>query len=185
MNRAWMRFWPGLLAMVVLQTGFAQQTLTWPDVRAKFEASNPTLRAAQLAVDEARAQEISAFLRPNPSFTVSVDQIDPFTTNPYQPFVNALPFGSVSYLHERQHKRELRLESAKEGTGITASQSSDAARTLLFNLRMAFVQTLQQKAVLTLARENLTYYDRLLDVSKPATGTLFFAPSSTFLDNLT
>jgi putative iron-dependent peroxidase len=27
-------------------------------------------------------------------------------------------------------------------------------------------------------------YDRLLDFSKPVTGSLFFAPSSTFLDNI-
>ena len=144
----------------------AQNPLTWADVRARFESSNPTLRAAQLAVDEARAEEITAFLRPNPTLTASVDQIDPFTTGPLRPLSMALPFGSLGYLHERQHKRELRLESAKEGTGITGYQTSDAARTLLFNLRMAFVQTLQEKAVLQLARENLGYYDHLLDVNR-------------------
>jgi putative iron-dependent peroxidase len=28
-------------------------------------------------------------------------------------------------------------------------------------------------------------YDRLLDVSRPVTGSLFFVPSATFLDNVT
>jgi len=37
---------------------------------------------------------------------------------------------------------------------------------LLFTLRSAFVQTLQQKAVLELARENLSYYDQVLRVSR-------------------
>ena len=46
---------------------------------------------------------------------------------------------SASYLHERQHKRELRLESAKDNTLITASQQEDLVRTLEFTLRNAFV----------------------------------------------
>jgi cobalt-zinc-cadmium efflux system outer membrane protein len=36
----------------------------------------------------------------------------------------------------------------------------------LFNLRTAFVQTLQEKAVLDLARENLSYYDHVLGVNR-------------------
>jgi cobalt-zinc-cadmium efflux system outer membrane protein len=167
MDRAWKCLGCGLLLLVAwLQSADAQNALTWQDVRARFEASNPSLRAAQLAVDESRAQEITAFLRPNPNLTVSIDQINPFTTDPYRPFTFALPLGIVSYLHEREHKRELRRDSAKEGTGITTSQSTDMARMLIFNLRTAFIQTLQQKAVFALARENLTYYDHLLDVNR-------------------
>jgi cobalt-zinc-cadmium efflux system outer membrane protein len=68
-------------------------------------------------------------------------------------------------LHERQHKRELRLESAQKATAIATSDQSDLERTLLFTLRGAFVQTLQAKAVLNVAQENLKYYDRVLEVS--------------------
>jgi outer membrane protein, heavy metal efflux system len=39
-------------------------------------------------------------------------------------------------------------------------------RTLLFTLRSAFVSTLQAKAVLQLSTETLTYYDRVLAVSR-------------------
>ncbi len=67
---------------------------------------------------------------------------------------------------ERQHKRELRLESAQKATKIAVSSQADLERTLLFNLRMAFVQTLQEKAVLNLAKENLAYYDQVLAVSR-------------------
>jgi cobalt-zinc-cadmium efflux system outer membrane protein len=69
-------------------------------------------------------------------------------------------------LHERQRKRELRLESAQKATGIAVSGQADLERTLLFTLRMAFVQTLQQKAILGLAKENLAYYDHVLDVNR-------------------
>ena len=74
--------------------------------------------------------------------------------------------GSFSYLHERERKRELRLQSAKEGTQITASQHEDLERNLLFNLRSMFVQTLEAKAVLDLARADLDYYDKIIDISR-------------------
>jgi cobalt-zinc-cadmium efflux system outer membrane protein len=157
----------GIIAVLALsQTGFAQRALTWEEVRAQFESSNPSLKAAQIGVDESRAEEITADLRPNPSLTLSLDQVNPFTTNPYRPFSYALPFGSLSYLKERQHKRELRLESAQKATSIVVSQQSDLERNLIFNLRTAFVQTLQDKAVLGLARENLDYYDHILEVNR-------------------
>jgi outer membrane protein, heavy metal efflux system len=144
----------------------AQQTWTWQQLRARFEASNPTLLAGQLNIDESRAQEITAYLRPNPELTTTFDQIDPFSTNPYRPLQFALPLFSTSYLHERQHKRELRFESAEKGTAVAVSQQADLARTLIFALRNQFVQTLQQKAVLALTQENLAYYDRVLTLSR-------------------
>ena len=73
---------------------------------------------------------------------------------------------NFSYLHEREHKRELRLETAKEGTQIAGSQHEDLERNLIFNLRSVFVQTLQAKAVLELARADLEYYDKIIDISR-------------------
>ncbi len=148
---------------------FAQQSaqpLTWQQVREKFEQNNPTLRAGQLNIDESRAMEITAFLRPNPEFSATLDQLDPFSPSPYRPFQYTEPLFSFSYLHERQHKRELRLESAKKGTSIAISQQEDLERTMLFSLRSAFIQALQAKAVLAVARDNLTDYDKVLDVGR-------------------
>ena len=51
-------------------------------------------------------------------------------------------------------------------TDIAISSQTDLERTLLFNLRNAFVQTLQAKAVLALAKTNLSYWDRVLSVSR-------------------
>jgi cobalt-zinc-cadmium efflux system outer membrane protein len=58
------------------------------------------------------------------------------------------------------------LESAKKGTLIAESTHSDLDRTLLFVLRSAFVSTLQAKAVFQLAKDNLAYYDHVLDISR-------------------
>src|SRR5258708_4143872 len=149
------------------RSGWAQKALTWQEVRDKFESANPTLRAGQIGIDEDRAQEITAFLRPNPTFTLSTDgtQFSPYR-GVWKPFAGSQFSPNFSYLHERQHKRELRLESAQKGTGIAISGQADLDRTLLFSLRMAFIQTLQEKAVLDLAKENLSYYDHLLDVNR-------------------
>ncbi len=148
-------------------TAEAQQTLTWEQVRDRFERNNPTLLAGQINISESKAQEITAYLRPNPTFNATVDQIDPFSGGPpHGPFAFLLTVGTISYLHERQHKRELRLESARKATDIAVADQADLERTLLFTVRSAFVQTLQAKAVLNVARENLTYYDRVLGVSR-------------------
>ena len=155
-----------LVAALVPASAPAQQSLTWEQIREKFLAANPTLQAARIGIEESHAQETTAYLRPNPDFTATLDQLDPFTSDPYRPLANLLPGISFSYLHERMHKRELRLDSAKKGTAVAESQLADQRRNLLFNLRSAFVQTLQAKAVLALARENLDYYDKTLKVSR-------------------
>src|SRR5689334_5930182 len=162
-------FWcVGLLLAASLEpSGFAQRSFTWQEIRDKFEATNPTLRALEIGIDESKAQEITAYLRPNPDVAVATDgtQIAPYQ-GVWRPFAGTQVSTTGSYLHERRHKRELRLESAQKGTAVAISQMADQERTLLFNLRNAFVQALQQKAVLTLARDNLSYYDRLLGISR-------------------
>jgi cobalt-zinc-cadmium efflux system outer membrane protein len=146
---------------------WAQQILSWEQVRDRFHQNNPTLLADELSVNEAKAQEITAFLRPNPSLSVTVDgtQIAP-QNGVWKPFAGTYETPGVSYLHERRNKRELRLESAKKATLIAESSHSNLDRTLLFDLRSAFISTLQAKAVLQLARDNLAYYDRILGVSR-------------------
>lgn len=163
---AWRSGFGLLLAVLLPGSAFAQQSFTWQQLRARFEATNPTLKAGQLNITESKAQEITAYLRPNPDLTLTLDQINPFTVHPYRPFVYALPLVSGSYLHERRHKRELRLESAQKATGIAISEQADLERNLLFSLRNAFVQTLQAKAVVALSKENLDYYDRVLSISR-------------------
>ena len=145
----------------------AQQALTWDQVKAKFEAVNPVLRADQINVEEMKAEEITAFLRPNPQLAGATDGTQLARhAGVWQPVSGTQYQGSFSYLHERERKRELRLQSAKEGTQITASQHEDLERNLLFTLRSMFVQTLEAKAVLDLARADLDYYDKIIDISR-------------------
>jgi outer membrane protein, heavy metal efflux system len=141
--------------------------LTWEQIKDRFEMNNATLLAGKLNIDELKAQEITAHLRPNPDFTLSADgtQIAP-SRGVWTPFAGTFVSPGVSYLFERRNKRGLRFEAAKQGTAIGSAQQSDSERNLLFNLRTAFVGVLQAKAVLQLAQVNLEYYDKVLNVSR-------------------
>jgi len=145
----------------------AQKALTWEEVRARFEANNPTLHAGQIGIDESKANEITAYLRPNPGLTLAADgtQIAPHD-GVWKPVAGTFESVTVSYLHERQHKRELRRDSAQEATGIAVSGQSDLERNLIFALRGAFVGTLQAEAVLRVAQDNLKYWDQVLAISR-------------------
>jgi cobalt-zinc-cadmium efflux system outer membrane protein len=155
---------------VSAQTGAFSATpvsLTWEQVRSQFETNNPALRADTLGVDELKAAEVTAFLRPNPQFTINADgtQFAPHN-GAWQPVRGEQVQGMLSYLHERERKRNLRQQSAKEGTEIASAQHEDLKRNLEFNLRAAFVATLQAKATLLVAQDDLAYYDKLIAISR-------------------
>jgi cobalt-zinc-cadmium efflux system outer membrane protein len=166
------RFCSGfLLSAALAASSFAQKALTWQEVRDRFEKSNPTLRAGQVGIEESKASEITAYLRPNPQASLTLDQIGHTeqaagSTTQVNAFSASNLTTTVSYLHERRHKRELRLESAQKATGIAVSSQADLLRTLVANLRVAFVQALQEKAILALAKDNIAYYDHVLDVNR-------------------
>lgn len=145
----------------------AQTSYTWDQVKAKFETSSPALKADADSVDEARAEEITAHLRPNPQFSTTVDgtEIAP-NSGHWQPLQGTFVEPGISYLHERDHKRELRLLSAQQGTRIASDQHEDLKRTLEFTLRASFVQTLEAKTVVKLAQDDLAYYDKIIAISR-------------------
>ncbi len=147
--------------------GRGQQALSWDDIKTRFEAANPTLKADALNIDESKAQETTAFLRPNPEYSLASDgtQLVPYK-GVWQPLSSTQIQNTLSYLHERDKKRELRLEAAKDATRVTADQHEDLKRNLEFNLRLAFVNTLQAKAVFKLAQADLDYYDKIIDLSQ-------------------
>ena len=156
-----------LIALLLPAGAFAQTAFTWQQIVEKFEATNPTMKANQLNIDESRAAEITAYLRPNPDFGLAADGTQ-LTRHEgvYRPFAGTQISPSISYLHEREHKRELRRDQAKEATAIAESSYQDEARGLLFNLATAFVNVLQAKAFLENAKLNLTYWDHELEIDR-------------------
>jgi cobalt-zinc-cadmium efflux system outer membrane protein len=145
---------------------YAQQPYTWNEVRERFRQNNPNLLAGQLTIEENRANEITANLRPNPEFGFTADQFRVFKPNPLQPFQNAQLSPTLSQLFERRNKRQLRLASAELVTKASATDQLDLERNLTFNLRDSFNRVLLAKALLQLAKENLAYYDRVVQVNQ-------------------
>src|SRR5580658_9259174 len=125
-----------IIVSALLQNLCAQTSFTWQQIKDKFEAQNPTLKAAQLNIDESRAAEITAYLRPNPDFSLTADgfQISR-NMGVWRPFSGVVETPAISYLHEREHKRELRRDQAKESTAIAESTYLDQERSLVFNLQ--------------------------------------------------
>lgn len=155
-----------LLAPVVFAVAaYAQKPLTWQEVREQFRANNPSLQAGQTFIQENRANEVTAGLRPNPQLSIVEDQLHVLHPNPLQPFQNAQLTHSLTELWERQHKRQLRVASAELATAISTTDIQDLERNLIFNLRDAFIRVLQSKSILELATDNLRYYDKVIDVN--------------------
>jgi cobalt-zinc-cadmium efflux system outer membrane protein len=169
MRGAWRHGMRCAMAMVMVTAVVApvraQARLTWPEIVARFEAANPTVLAGRIGLDESRAAEITAFLRPNPQLSVTMDQL-PIVGEATYPLENLLTVASATYLHERRHKRELRRDSAQGATAVAESTQADLIRTLLFTVRGAFVQILQATAFQTFAQENLASYDQVLSLSQ-------------------
>ena len=69
--------WLCCTLVLLTSVGAVAQTpspMTWDQVRQRFEQNNPTLLAGQLNIDESKAEEITAYLRPNPGLSLTADQ---------------------------------------------------------------------------------------------------------------
>ena len=132
--------------MLIAQPLNAQTSFTGTQLKTKFEAANLTLQADRTNVQEMKLQEIAGDLRPNPQFTLSQDgtQIAPHN-GVWKPLSGTYVVPSLSYLHERDHKRELRLKSAQQGTQIATSQHSDLKRNLLLICGLFLCRRSRQK----------------------------------------
>lgn len=145
----------------------AATPLTYEQVVDRFRTNNPTVAADLVNIEESRANEITAGLRPNPNLAISNDQYNFLKFDPhYRPLQSVEGVFNLSYLIERRNKRGLRLESAQEGTRIAETTHKDLLRNLLFNLRGAFVNAMLAKSLLGLAKENLDYYDKEIKISR-------------------
>ena len=127
-----------------------QQSFTWEQIRDRFLSTNPTLQAQAQSIQSSRAGEISAGLRPNPTFQNDTTSA---TVGIYQEF-------------EIGGKRSARLQSARLGTSISQTDFADARRTLVLNLRQAFVAALQAKSDLGFAQSNLADYQKVVELNR-------------------
>ena len=138
----------------------------WEELRDRFKKNNPNLLAAEVFIRENKAIEITAGLRPNPVVNLSEDQFAFFNGSPYRPTGATQLTHTLSYLVERRNKRGLRVQSAQLQTEVSKTDVMDLERQLMFTLRDSYIRVLQSKAVLELALENITAYDKVIEVNR-------------------
>ncbi len=132
-------------------------------------AHNHSIMATRTLVLQNQAQEITANLRPNP--TLGAD-------SQFVPFFSPQDFSGdnlnqtqqfdlgIGYLFERGHKRQRRLQAARDQTAVTRAQVTDAERTLAFNVGQQFVSVLLAESTLQFALQDLKSFQQTVDVSK-------------------
>lgn len=131
-------------------------------------AHNHALKATQTQIQQNQAQEITAALRPNPNLTVDslFIPVEPqnFSTNIV---ANVTEFDAgVSYLFERGGKRHRRLDAARDATGQTRYQVTDAERTLRFNTAQQFVTAQLAESNLDFANQDLAGFQQTVDIGQ-------------------
>jgi len=126
-------------------------------------AKNPNLLAGQQHVTATKANELTAGLRQNPSFTVSGADISLPASNPANPYSYA---ANVTRLFERGQKRRWRLDIARGTTDVTESQYKDSERQTILQVKQAFTNMLAAEAALKIAQDNLDSYGKTVDLSR-------------------
>jgi outer membrane protein, heavy metal efflux system len=170
--RLWLTAEAILLFALGIQTAAAQQAP--PSVRIDLEqaiqmavAHNHSLKAARTQIQQSEAEEITAALRPNPVFTyddlyLPIFNPSQFTAN-YLDSTTEFDLG-ISYMIERGHKRQARIQAAKDQTSVTRSQVSDTERGLTFNVAQQFVGILLAKSTLQFANQDLASYQQTVNL---------------------
>jgi outer membrane protein, heavy metal efflux system len=132
-------------------------------------AHNHSLKASRTLILQNQAQEITANLRPNPTLGVDTQFIPFFSPQDFSGTnldqTQQFDIG-LSYLFERGHKRQHRLQAARDQTAVTRAQITDAERTLAFNVGQQFVSVLLAESTLQFALEDLKDFQQTVDISQ-------------------
>jgi outer membrane protein, heavy metal efflux system len=127
-------------------------------------AYNQSLRANRLNIDQSKANEVTAGLKPNPSMSLGADAIPIFAPQTIR-FNTQIYSIDLSYTVEKGGKREKRVVVAKDNTLIAAQNVTDNERTLKFMVVQAFINVLLAKSVLVLAKDDLANFSQEVDLN--------------------
>ncbi len=130
---------------------------------------NQSLRAQRLAIDQARANEITAALKPNPVFANNNEDFPIFSPSDLtweNVRTNQEFTFSVNYTLERGGKRLKRVQVAQDTTDVTAKTVNDAERQLRFQVAQAFINVLLAKSNLKFAQDDLQDFSKVVEVNR-------------------
>ena len=158
-----------VLLLVGLANAQAPQRVSLDQAIDLALAHSHTLKAARTQIQQNRAQETTASLRPNP--TLSWDALFLPTFSPQNftldNLANTQQFDmGVSYLLERGGKRQHRVEAARDATAVTRYQVDDSERTLIFNVAQQFIAAQLAQSVLDFALNDLNSFEQTVTISQ-------------------
>ncbi len=161
--------WPARPAEAQQAGGQPLAQLTMDQALALALARNQSIRARRFDVDAAKADELTASLKPNISFTSVNADLPAFSPGQFTAdFLknDATYVQSFSYLFERGGKRTNRMLAAADATDVAARSVSDAERQLRLDTAQAFIDVLLAKSTLDLAQQNLASFSNVVDISR-------------------
>ena len=158
-----------LLLAVQVSVGQATTLISLDQAIELALAHNHALIATRTLIFQNQAQEITANLRPNPVLGADAQFIPIFSPSDFSKddldLAQQFDLG-LSYLFERGHKRQSRLQAARDQTAVTRAQVTDAERALTFNVGQQFVSVLLAESTLQLALEDLKSFQTTVDISE-------------------
>ena len=154
----------GVAGAEVLQASSPPSVISMDDAVRIALAYNQSLRAQRLNIDQNKAEEITAGLKPNPTFSALVDTIPLFSPQLIR-FNTQIYSTSLAYTYERGGKRERRVDVAKDNTDVAAKTVTDNERQLRFQVVQAFINVLLAKSVLQFAKEDLANFSQEVDLN--------------------
>ena len=130
--------------------------------------NSPSIKAARTQIQQNQAQEITANLRPNPTLSWDSQFIPVFSGDFSTDTLDNLQQFDIGlgYLFERGHKRQNRLQAARDATAVTAAQIADTERTLVFNVAQQFINVLLANSTLQFALANLSSFQDTVTISE-------------------
>ncbi|MBU6270869.1 MAG: TolC family protein [Betaproteobacteria bacterium] len=139
---------------------------------AALESANPTVRAARLAQQAARAELARVDVKPNPTVQAQVSN----TEARRYPYAATDRLVRVEQLFERGSKRELRAATAQAGEQAAGFDLADALRRQRVELTSAYLELAAAQRLADLAAENLLGYERLLEATQKRVAAGDLAP---------
>lgn len=130
---------------------------------------SPTLAASQTQIPQSQAQETTAALRPNPVLSWDALFLPIFQPGSFSGTYlnNSAEFdASVGYTIERGHKREARMQAAKDATSVVRAQVNDSARGLDFSVAQQFIAALLAKSSLAFAQQDMASWQNTVGISQ-------------------
>lgn len=152
----------------LLPPALRAESLTLEQAVAEALANNQALLAERANISVAEARILTARLRPNPVLSAGGDHLPLLNTRFNEENAAGPPEFNVraDFVVERGAKRRHRTEVAQEARAVAELNYRNAARSLVLDVQSAFVDALQARESLALARENLKTMRQIVEINQ-------------------